>query len=154
MDMNSLNDEQNELVLSLVPPPICFELFRQTHLTSWLGVRDPLELLERQITFFEREAYTLEHDRLQLAFSARSRRRVTRARLSLNDYCIRFSSQHTTCAPCSVSRVLDELNRSHPDEFGPVGGEQGTTLLSEINSLIADHEEFVKSLTPRENVLR
>jgi len=46
-------------------------------------------------------------------------------------------------------RALDEFNRSTLDDVGPVGKEQGTKLLGELNSLVDDHEEFVKSMMPR-----
>jgi hypothetical protein len=46
-------------------------------------------------------------------------------------------------------RILDEFNRSTLDDVGPIGGtEQGTKLLSEMDSLVDDHEEFVKILAP------
>jgi hypothetical protein len=40
------------------------------------------------------------------------------------------------------------------DDVGPVGGaEQGMKVLSEMNSLADDHDEFVKTLAPRVDVL-
>jgi hypothetical protein len=50
-------------------------------------------------------------------------------------------------------RILHDFNQSTLDPVGPVGGEQGTKLLSEMNSLVDEHEEFVKSLSPKLNVL-
>lgn len=50
-------------------------------------------------------------------------------------------------------RVLNEFNQSTLDEVGPVWGEHGTKLLSEMNSLVDDHEDFVKSLSPNVDVL-
>lgn len=49
-------------------------------------------------------------------------------------------------------KVLEEFNRSTLDDMGPMGGEQGTELTSEMNSRFDDHEEFVKSLAPSVNV--
>ena len=51
-------------------------------------------------------------------------------------------------SPEMRDRVLDEFSRSTLGDVGPVGGEQGTKRLSEMNSLVDDHEEFVKSLAP------
>lgn len=50
-------------------------------------------------------------------------------------------------------RILNEFNRGQMDEVGPIGGtEQGMKVLSEINSLVDDHDEFVKSLVPSVDV--
>ena len=46
-------------------------------------------------------------------------------------------------------RMMQEMNRENLDDVGPVRGtEQGMKVLSEMNSLVDDHDEFVKSLTP------
>jgi hypothetical protein len=46
-------------------------------------------------------------------------------------------------------RMMQEMNRENLDDVGPVGGtEQVMKVLSEMNSLVDDHDEFVKSLTP------
>jgi len=46
-------------------------------------------------------------------------------------------------------RVLGEFNRSTLDDVGPMGGgEQGIKVLQGMNSLVDDHEAFVKSLAP------
>lgn len=50
-------------------------------------------------------------------------------------------------------KILTDFNQSTLDPVGPVRGEQGTKLLSEMNSLVDEHEEFVKSLSPKLNVL-
>jgi hypothetical protein len=55
--------------------------------------------------------------------------------------------------PRRKDRILSDFNQSTLDPVGPLGGEQGTKLLSEMNSLVDEHEEFVKSLTPKLNVL-
>ena len=45
--------------------------------------------------------------------------------------------------------MMQEMNRENLDDVGPVGGtEQVMKVLSEMNSLVDDHDEFVKSLTP------
>jgi uncharacterized protein YfeS len=46
-------------------------------------------------------------------------------------------------------RILNEFNRDNMDDVGPVGGESGMKVLSEMNSLADDHDEFLKSLAPR-----
>lgn len=47
-------------------------------------------------------------------------------------------------------RILDEFKRDQMDDVGPVGGtEHGMKVLQEMNSLVDDHGEFVKSLAPR-----
>jgi hypothetical protein len=46
-------------------------------------------------------------------------------------------------------RVPVNFNTSTLDDVGPLGGDQGMKILSEINELADQHEEFVKSLTPR-----
>jgi hypothetical protein len=49
--------------------------------------------------------------------------------------------------PKARERVLDEFNRDNLDGVGRVGeAEQGMRILSEMNSLVDDHDEFVKSL--------
>ena len=46
-------------------------------------------------------------------------------------------------------RVLGEFNSSILDPVAPLGGEQDMKVLSEMNSLVDYHEEFVKSLAAR-----
>jgi hypothetical protein len=46
------------------------------------------------------------------------------------------------------NRILDQFNRENLDDVGPVGGEQRMKVLSEMNSLVDDHREFVKSMGP------
>jgi hypothetical protein len=56
--------------------------------------------------------------------------------------------------PQARDRVLNNFNQSTLDEVGPVGGaERKSKLLSEMNPLAHDHEAFVKSLSPRADVL-
>jgi hypothetical protein len=51
-------------------------------------------------------------------------------------------------------KILNEFNRDQMDDVGPVGGtEQAMKILQEMNSLVDDHEEVVKSLAPRADVL-
>ena len=45
--------------------------------------------------------------------------------------------------------MLVDFNASTLDDVGPVGGDQGMAALKDMNELEADHEEFVKSLTPK-----
>ena len=45
-------------------------------------------------------------------------------------------------------RFLEQFNCNNLDDVGPVGGQEGTKLLSQMNSLVDDHDEFVKSLAP------
>jgi hypothetical protein len=54
--------------------------------------------------------------------------------------------------PQARERVLGEFNRSTMDDVGPLGGQEGTKLLSEMNSLVEHHEEFVRSLASRVDV--
>ena len=52
------------------------------------------------------------------------------------------------------NRILDQFNRENLDDVGPVGRqEQGMKILSEMNSLTDDHDQFVKSLGPTVDVL-
>ena len=50
-------------------------------------------------------------------------------------------------------RILSDFNQSTLDPVGPVGGDQGMKILSEMNELGDQHEEFVKSLPPRVDVV-
>jgi hypothetical protein len=50
-------------------------------------------------------------------------------------------------SPEARDRVLGEFNRTSLDEVGPIGG-QGMRVLQEMNSLVDDHNEFVKSMAP------
>lgn len=43
-------------------------------------------------------------------------------------------------------RVLDQFNRENMDDVGPVGGQEGMKLLSEMKSLVDKHDLFMKSL--------
>ena len=42
-----------------------------------------------------------------------------------------------------------KFNQSSVDDVGPVGDDQAIRVLREMNSLVDDHEEFVKNLAPR-----
>lgn len=56
--------------------------------------------------------------------------------------------------PRNREMVVQAMNRDNMDAVRPIGGEvQGMKLLSEMNSLVDDHDEFVKSLAPRVDVL-
>jgi hypothetical protein len=44
------------------------------------------------------------------------------------------------------------LNRL--ENVWPIGGEQGMKLLSEMNSLVDSHDEFVKCQAPRVDVMQ
>ena len=55
--------------------------------------------------------------------------------------------------PEIMKRILDEFNQSTLDPVGPFGGEQGMKVLSKINSLVDDHDAFVRNLAPIVNVL-
>ena len=45
---------------------------------------------------------------------------------------------------------MGEFNRSGLDEVGSVGGqEEGMNVISEMNSLVDDHDGFVKCLATR-----
>jgi hypothetical protein len=48
--------------------------------------------------------------------------------------------------PKTRDKVLDDFNRSTLDAAGPVGGEEGTRVLQDMNDLEAGHDEFLKSL--------
>jgi hypothetical protein len=50
--------------------------------------------------------------------------------------------------PKSRDRVLNDFNQSTLDPVGPVGGEQGMSVLKDMNELEAGHDEFVKSMAP------
>ena len=45
-------------------------------------------------------------------------------------------------------RILALFNRSTLDDVGPIGGEHGMKVLQEMNSLVDDHDQYVKSLMP------
>jgi hypothetical protein len=50
----------------------------------------------------------------------------------------------------SLVSGIDQFNRSTLDAVGPIGGrEQGMKALRKMNSLVDDHDEFVKCLGPR-----
>jgi hypothetical protein len=49
--------------------------------------------------------------------------------------------------------ILDEFIRSTLDDVGPLVGDQGMKVLSEMNTLADDHAEFVESLAPKVDVL-
>jgi hypothetical protein len=52
------------------------------------------------------------------------------------------------------NRILDQFNRENLDDVGPIGGEeQGIKILSEINSMVDEDDEFVRSLMPRMDIL-
>lgn len=55
-------------------------------------------------------------------------------------------------SPERRERIVDEFNRENLDDVGPLGGDQGMKVLNEMNELVDDHDEFVKSLAPRVNV--
>ena len=50
-------------------------------------------------------------------------------------------------------RGLVDFNQSTLDPVWPFGGDQGTKVLSEMNELGNKHDEFVKSLAPRVDVV-
>jgi hypothetical protein len=46
-------------------------------------------------------------------------------------------------------RLMESLNRNSTAIASPIGGEeQGMKVLSAVNSLVDDHEQYVKSLVP------
>jgi len=51
-------------------------------------------------------------------------------------------------------RMLEQFNASTLDDVGPLGGDQDVAGLKDMNDLEAGHDEFVKSLAPRVNVLK
>jgi hypothetical protein len=52
------------------------------------------------------------------------------------------------------NRILEQFNRDNLDDVAPIGGaEQGMKLLSEMNSLTDDHDQYVKSLMPTVKVV-
>lgn len=56
--------------------------------------------------------------------------------------------------PRNRERMLQAMNRENMDEVGPIGGAgQGMKVLSEMNSLVDEHELFVLSLMPNVSVL-
>jgi uncharacterized protein YfeS len=50
-------------------------------------------------------------------------------------------------------KVLAEFNRDQMDDVGPLGGDQGIAVLKEMNDLEVGHDEVVKSLAPRADVM-
>jgi len=50
-------------------------------------------------------------------------------------------------------QVLIDFNQSTLDPVGPLGGDQGMKILAEMNELGNKHDEFVKSLAPRVDVV-
>jgi hypothetical protein len=50
-------------------------------------------------------------------------------------------------------RVLVDFNQSRLDPVGPLGRDQGMAVLKDMNDLEAGHEDFVKSLVPRVDVV-
>jgi hypothetical protein len=50
-------------------------------------------------------------------------------------------------------RALEEINASTLDSVGPLGSDEGVKVLSEMNSLADAHDEFVRSLVPRADIL-
>jgi hypothetical protein len=56
--------------------------------------------------------------------------------------------------PEKRDRILDEFNRDNMDDVGPIGGhEQGMKVLSEMNSLVDNHDAFLQSLAPTTKLL-
>jgi len=49
--------------------------------------------------------------------------------------------------------ALSDFNASTLDPVGPLGGDQGMKVLSEMNEMADLHDEFVKSLAPRAGVV-
>lgn len=58
-------------------------------------------------------------------------------------------------SPKARERVLNQFNRFPLDDVRPIGGgeEQGIKILSEINSMVDEDDEFVRSLMPRMDIL-
>jgi hypothetical protein len=50
--------------------------------------------------------------------------------------------------PEIMVRILDDFNASTLDPVGPVGTDLAIGVLSEMNSLVDDHDQFVWSLMP------
>lgn len=55
--------------------------------------------------------------------------------------------------PRRRTRVLDSFNKSTLDDVGPLGGDQSIAVLKDMNDLDSGHDEFVRSLAPRVDVL-
>ena len=56
--------------------------------------------------------------------------------------------------PKARNRILNQFNRENMDDVGPIGGaEQEMKVLNEMNELESGHDEFVKSLALRVEVL-
>jgi hypothetical protein len=50
-------------------------------------------------------------------------------------------------------RILGEFNRDNTPDVNPSGGDQGMAVLKDMNDLEAGHDEFVKNVAPRVDVL-
>jgi hypothetical protein len=50
-------------------------------------------------------------------------------------------------------RVLGEFTASTLDPVGSLGGDKGMAVLKDMNDLEAGHDEFVRSLAPRVDVV-
>lgn len=50
-------------------------------------------------------------------------------------------------------RILREFNASTLDNVGPMKGDQGMKVLSEMNSLTDEHDQFARSLVSRSDAL-
>lgn len=48
---------------------------------------------------------------------------------------------------------MSDFNQSTLDPVGPLGDDQSMAVLKEMNDLESGHDEFVKSLAPREAML-
>jgi hypothetical protein len=53
-----------------------------------------------------------------------------------------------------MDRILSEFNRENLDDVGPMGGDEGMAVLTDMNDLEAGHDEFVKSMAPRVDVMQ
>ena len=52
--------------------------------------------------------------------------------------------------PRNRERMLQSINHENIDQVGPIGGqEHGMEILSEMNSLADDYDQFINSLQPR-----
>ena len=56
--------------------------------------------------------------------------------------------------PKARDRVLGEFNASTLDSVGPMGGDQGMAALKEMNDLEVGHDEFVRSLALKLDVMK
>lgn len=55
--------------------------------------------------------------------------------------------------PEVMKRILEEFNQSTLDPVGPVGGDQGMTVLKELNELDQEHDQHIQGIGPKLNVL-